>query len=57
MIKFEYVLVEVVGMDQSEVKRLIQILDINRSNELNYRTVLEWLKNSEEVNKYFDSIL
>lgn len=57
MIKFEYVLVETIGMDQKEVKRLIQILDIDRSNELNYLTVMEWMKNPEEVNKYFDSIL
>ena len=57
MIKFEYVLVETIGMDQKEVKRLIQILDIARSNELNYLTVMEWMKNPEEVNKYFDSIL
>ena len=57
IIKFEYILVERVGMDQKEVKRLIQLLDLTRKNEVSYTTVLSWLGNPDEIPKYFDSIL
>jgi len=57
VIKFEYVLVEIVGMEQKEVKRLIQILDINKKNEVNYETIFSWISTPEEIPKYFEAIL
>ena len=57
VIKFEYILVETVGMDQKEVKRLIQLLDYNRTNNVNYRTILLWMDSPEDIPRFFDSIL
>lgn len=57
VIKFEYILVETIGMDQKEVKRLIQILDISRKNEVNYQTIWKWMKKPDEIPKYFEEIL
>ena len=57
IIKFEYVLVETVGMDQKEVKRLIQILDYKRTNNVNYKTILGWISSPQDISAYFDTIL
>jgi hypothetical protein len=56
-IKFEFLLVEKLGLDLKQCKLLIQILDKDRLNIIKYTEFLSWIADSENIKLYINRIM
>lgn len=56
-IKFEFVLVEKLGIELSQCGLLIKILDHQRQNMIRYSDLLSWIQGSDNIQAYFAKIL
>lgn len=56
-IKFEYLMVEKLGLSLKECTILIQVLDYMRNNVVEYKTLLSFMTNRDKIYEYFDKIL
>lgn len=56
-IKFEFLMVEKIGLSLKECAILIQVLDVRRSNQIEYSILLGFMANKEKIFDYFERIL
>lgn len=56
-IKFEYLLVEKLGVEMKEVKKLVQLLEEGKEDEINYMELVHWMKNLGDVDKFFENLV
>lgn len=56
-IKFEFLLVEKLGLDLKQCELLIKILDKDRLNIIKYQEFINWMSSADNIQAYFDRIL
>jgi hypothetical protein len=56
-IKFEFLLVEKLGLDLKQCELLIKILDKDRLNVVKYQELINWMSSTDNIHAYFERLL